>query len=408
MQISKGMILGLVALLILIGSPVKAETLDSGKFDSNQALIIQTKFNLLTIDDLVKRDIVTNEVGIKERSHYLEILNSKLGQKLEAAFVYDLAAKYEKQNQDKTGVFNKIAEYISFTNIILFIAATMIALGAGWIFFFHILPLIKPIIPNFVYEIIIYIISSSLINQGLKTNNVYLGLIGCLGLLGGLIYTNYRHEDGISEFSKLIKINQFSLNALILTAAWGYVAIIMESKLIGLLTVASFEAFLGFSVMVLPFCYVIGFKNDQVIPRAMMTSVFLLIVYFAMLNSPALAPYLEIFSKGILYMASFVYFIGLLITSSKYYLNDKDPGYFWMQILTIASGVGAMYIGSVMNAPELRGIGGTFFFLYLIDKYIEIPGLARHWAWGTFIFGLFLYGSAMFMKAHPSYFLFTA
>jgi hypothetical protein len=165
------------------------------------------------------------------------------------------------------------------------------------------------------------------------------------------------------------------------------------------------ESFLGFSVWVLPLCYVIGFRDKQVIPRAMVTSVFLLVIYFIMQNSAVAAPYFTIFSKGIVYMATFVYFIGLLITSSRYYLSKNDPSYLWMQLLTIVSGVAAMYVGSVFDAPELRGVGGTFFFLYILEKYAEIPRITKHWAWGTFGFGLLLYGLAMFMKAHPVYFL---
>ncbi len=63
-----------------------------------------------------------------------------------------------------------------------------------------------------------------------------------------------------------------------------------------------------------------------------------------------------------------------------------------------------MFIGSIWNIGPLQGIGGTFFFLYIIDKYFEIPAWKKHWAIATLGFGIMLYVSTLIMRAYPTYF----
>ena len=44
-----------------------------------------------------------------------------------------------------------------------------------------------------------------------------------------------------------------------------------------------------------------------------------------------------------------------------------------MQVITIVAGMAAIGAGSLFDIPQLLGIGGTFFVLYLIEKPFEIP-----------------------------------
>src|SRR5690606_30204777 len=88
-----------------------------------------------------------------------------------------------------------------------------------------------------------------------------------------------------------------------------------------------------------------------------------------------------VFGSGMLFVGTFVYHCGLLIVSSKYYLREIDGHYWSLQAVTVLSGIAALYIGSVYELGMLRGISGTFFCLYVLEKYFEIPWKNVGWAW---------------------------
>lgn len=394
--------------LILVSSMVSFAKADDRLNTKNvPQIVIQAKYSLMTVDDFEKRGVITSEVATAERERFLLVAETAVGKKIGLAGVFELGTEYESKYY-KPGIFNVMKEYIAGVDTWLFFASLFIVIGGGGFFFVYIFPILYRFIPKFVYEVIIYGVCIALINQGHSTDNIYLGVIGSLGLLGALIFTNYIHERLLGALYDSTRIDPVSINALILTFAWAYIAILLKSKLIGLFAVIAFETFLGFSVLVLPLCYCIGFRDKQVIPRAMMTSVFLLLIYFPMASNVELGQYFQIFSKGIWYMATFVYFIGLLIVSSRYYLGPNDPSYLAMQLLFLVSGLAAIYLSTILNIPELRGIGGTFFMLWIIEKYTDWPGLREHWLLGTFGLGLLMYGLGMFAKAHPAYFLLSA
>jgi hypothetical protein len=103
-------------------------------------------------------------------------------------------------------------------------------------------------------------------------------------------------------------------------------------------------------------------------------------------------------------MGPFVYFLGILILASKWYFEDLR--YLLMQVICVASGVLALWLGSVYGMPMLLGIGGTLFYLYIIEKYYEIPWECTGWAWSLLGLAGILYGFAVFAQAHPQYFIF--
>lgn len=58
--------------------------------------------------------------------------------------------------------------------------------------------------------------------------------------------------------------------------------------------------------------------------------------------------------------------------------------------------------------PTLSGVGGTFFYLYIIELCYEIPWRGAGWAWSLAGLAGLLYGFAWFAQQHPQYFLFSA
>ena len=70
--------------------------------------------------------------------------------------------------------------------------------------------------------------------------------------------------------------------------------------------------------------------------------------------------------------------------SNRWYkpLNKQVLRYVGMQVVTIISGMAGFHVGSTFHIGPLLGVGGTFFCLYLLEKYYEIPwkGVGDFWS----------------------------
>ena len=144
-----------------------------------------------------------------------------------------------------------------------------------------------------------------------------------------------------------------------------------------------------------------------------MASLLILAAYLAVRIVPnSLPEFIKLFDTGCLFMGAFVYYLGLLVMSNKWYACPKVADgernvsrYLLMQVVTIASGFAAFYIGSTFNIGSLLGIGGTFFTIYLLEKYYEIPWKGVGWAWSLLGVALALYFFVGFATQNPQYFI---
>ncbi|HEY4487067.1 MAG TPA: hypothetical protein VJB70_05080 [Candidatus Paceibacterota bacterium] len=242
----------------------------------------------------------------------------------------------------------------------------------GWLFE------IFKYIPKEVYEVLGYLASVSLIVWAYwlsETNQVWPLLGGCLLLGAMLVITSIVH--------KLKENYQRFFGTLFLV--WGAVALFYQSDYVGFITVAAFMGMLGFSAFVIPCGYVVGFRDKDTLSSATSAAFFTLIGFVALRIVGKDVPYIHVFEQGALWLGSFVGFLGLLIASSKWYYNRAS--YPLMQIITILAGMVAIGIGSVFDIPQLLGIGGTFFVLYLIERPFEIPAQSMV---GYALIGLFV------------------
>ena len=185
------------------------------------------------------------------------------------------------------------------------------------------------------------------------------------------------------------------------------IALLYESTAIGFITILALAAYLGFFIATQPGIYVLGFTSRSLLPRAVLSSLILLVFYVTIRLSGIEFPYFSIFAPGVLFVGTFVYFLGLLIWSSKWYSRRQQSEYIALQPITITSGAIALYLGAVGQIPQLQGIGGTFFFLYVIEKYFELPWSQKNIVWATFGLSTLLFSAAWIMKQYPEYFLFV-
>jgi hypothetical protein len=298
------------------------------------------------------------------------------------------------------GEWEHIKGVLTFTNVIIVASAFFLVIALVWLtrlYLWHIMMSMGPI----AHEILIYSLCAILIVLAYKLGpqrQLFFLVPSALGLFGGFYYTRYRHSFKVSEGK-----SNSSLLAFFTATAWAILAVCFCSQVIGFLTVLAFFVGVGFSVIVLPGVVGLGFENDDVMPRATMAAAVLLLVHIVTMISPGFMPWwYQYFGFGVAFLGTFVYFLGLLIMSNRFYSKDN---WIIINIITIISGVAALYLGNVYSIPLLSGIGGTFFALYIIELYYEIPWEGAGWAWSLLGLAGILYGYAWFAQRHPQLFL---
>jgi hypothetical protein len=370
--------------------------------------LIEIKYSLATVDDLPARGILSASAAEGEREYYLSKASHILGTPVERVQLLRLLDRLDRsQPAEDLGIQQRFKGFLTFVNIIWVLSSILLVIALAWLTKLYLLPILKRI-PAVVYERLVYIVCWVFIigaYRFAKGIDQFIALPGCLGLVGAMTFSHTLHKDRLEKFFKRNRLDPFTVNSFILFLIWMVVAIIYQSSLIAFIAVIALEAFLGFSVVVLPLCVAIGFTEKSIIPRAMAAS-FLLLVFYVLLRMTGIElPYFGIFSAGALFMGPFVYFIGLLIVSSKLYKHANAHHYLGLQILTIVSGLLALFIGSVWQISQLQGIGGTLFFLYLLEKYFELPWQKKGWAWATLGLAVILYLGSLVTRQYPHYFL---
>lgn len=291
------------------------------------------------------------------------------------------------------GAWEKVKGVITFANIVGVTAAFLLVIAIGWLMRLYLLTFILWLGPS-LHQAFIYLFSIVLILLGTQVAPEYQNLVilpGCLGIMGGLFYS-------LSYFDP-----QNWIPALILAIAWGIVAWCYGSQVVGFISVLAFFAAIGFSAMLWPGVIAVGFTDEDATARGTITAFLFTVVHVLSYMLPFPSWYAT-FAPGVAFIGIFVYFLGLLIVSSKHYLRDHG-NYLLMQIVTIVSGVAALYFGSTLGITMLLGIGGTFFYIYIFEKYYEIPWRGAGWAWSLLGLSGMLYAFAVFAKGHPQYFI---
>ncbi len=393
-------VLAVLCLFLAFNSPIRARAQDSPADDRLRQIYIQ----ILTIDDLQARAVLTPTEAETQRDYYLAQTEAIAGTRLTYA---DLTARFANDSAAPPagGFFN-------FVNIIWFIASALIVVALFRLTHLYLLPILRRI-PLRVYEKLLYLACIASMLAGLAFEpriGQFIALPGCLGLIGARafsIYLNLRHlaKDIPAEKAHVILEAIAQMNALILFVVWTINALAYQSSILGFIAVMALQAALGFSAIVMPLCYFIGFHNKEAIPRTMAASLLLVLIYAGVYIAGLRGTYFDVFAPGVYVMGTLAYFVGVLIVSSRFYADTRRR-WLQMQALAIISGVVALFIGSVWQIEAIQGIGGTFFFLYLIERYLEIPGLGKRWAWALLGLGILLYMASLVITQYPQFFIF--
>lgn len=344
----------------------------------------EAAMHLQTIDDLKARNVLTPEQAQAQEQYYLGFASKAAGHEMTRA---DVAKWGSREGYSLLG------------RIFAILAGLLVFLGACYLFRDFIAAM-----PKELWELVAYGGSVYLL---FFTDSLTCWVLGGLLLAATLAFTLKVHfESGSYRFGG-------SIVSAVLTVVLAFAAMSHSNVWLGFMAVMALESFLGFSVIVTPMCYCVGFDKDDNIVRATCSSFVLLLIglgikQFHLADS---TPALQVFEAGLLFMGSLVFFIGMLIITTKWYRSSNGRSgaahYTILNVLMIAAIFASIFFGQTYGVSVLRGMAVAFLIFWVLDKSIEIAVTARSVALGFLLGGGALYGASWFCMNHTEYLLFT-
>ncbi len=451
-----------LALSIILLAPASAycEQLNPEQILGTRA--IQNK--IAVVQDLLDHNLITRQEAEKASNFYCEQVTQIVGHTVKAEQISALTA--EAKNNAGFGVF---------LNSVIILAGFILLLSGIGLITYYLRDILKSL-PSSFYECASYIATGFLLSAGMLGKSfsilfltidplwfVVPGAFAFAGCVNLSYYLHWRHPHKAKTTNSVEKqpVQEvffgpgfFTFPTVLFalcTLVWGGMAICYHQAFpqagiphfIAFIAVMALQSFLGFSVITAPGCIALGWGQKDKVPKSTLASFILLVAYLGtILSGTALPEATKLFQTGCLFMGAFVYYLGLLVMSNKWYCwpnsykfqqklesqqkNDSQEEresqekrllemkliagqqrtrYLIMQAITIISGVAAFYIGNSFHIGSLLGIGGTFFVIYLLEKYYEIPWKGVGWAWSLLGVAIALYFFVGFAGQHPQYFI---
>jgi hypothetical protein len=418
----------LVAVMLMLFIPVSAQAAD--QMNHEQIVSIEQLHNKLSVlQELTERKLITPQEAETANTFYCDRGAQILGHSVTPEQINELASSAPKAEGFRL-----------FLNSVIVLAGITLLLAAVGLIAYYLRDLLKSL-PAIFYELCAYVATAGLLLGAyfakpfefwsITFQPLWMIVPAALAFCGCIILTHWLHwlKDKVSATTD--KSNHvyagpglFSFPTVLsglCAIVWSGIAICFHQAFpasgiphfVAFIAVIAWQSFLGFSFVTLPGCIILGWQKNEQVVRSTMASLLILAVYLAVRILPNSVPeFIRLFETGCLFMGAFVYYLGLLVMSNKWYACPKVADgernvsrYLLMQVVTIASGFAAFYIGSTFNIGSLLGIGGTFFTIYLLEKYYEIPWKGVGWAWSLLGVALALYFFVGFASQNPQYFI---
>jgi hypothetical protein len=380
------------AVLLAAGAASAQQAADPGA----ASRLAEARHGVIAVQQLRDAGVITQSQADEGTKRYLAEASAAAGRSMTVQEIVAMPETAPAPAPQLTAL-QRFAGLVTFVNILWVIAIALGVVCFAFLFGSYVVELVKLLVhvPLAFYEVVFYAGSLALMIWGRTLSAEvapYVGLTGCLLFGAAVLFTAKAHKS-------------LNLGGAIVSAtmclAWSIAALSYGSSLLGFIAVAALMSAFGFSVLVMPLAYCIGFKDEASVGRGTAAAFAVLTAYVVTRALGADPSILRVFESGGLFLGSFVGYLGLLITSSRWY-DGKNRNYVLFQIGTIVAGIAALLVGSVFGIGELQKIGGTFFVLYLVEKMIEIPARsARGYAALGLCASGAIYGFCMFVKANP-------
>ncbi|WP_153009648.1 hypothetical protein [Mastigocoleus testarum] len=350
--------------------------------------------HVLTIDDLEARSVIPSEIANQQRQFYAVQASKIRG---ESVTVTNL------RNWNRFKALFRVQTIAKVLAVIVSIIGALFFLGGvlsriSWM----IIAIVKELlakIPIPVYEVIFCVAGAYLMLflEGLSPN-----LFGALIFFLSLLLFHGKKTCDLSLDSE-IKADFVSGMCLVIYAgsAWWN-----QSIAVAVLASLAFIAFFGFKLIAGPLSLLIGFDSEDKAGQGTFAAGCLM-SFGIILTQNYLPSSIDVFQTGALFAGTFVYFLGMTILSSKWVASKN----YWLRnVITFVSGLAMIWAATSLELGMVNAIAGTFFVLFIMDKYVELCTL---WVKDEISFGASLLGAGLagfglirVIELHPQYFIF--
>ena len=357
--------------------------------------------HILTVDDLESRHVISPELGDTQRQFYADQASSFRGETLTV---------------DDLRHWNQFKALFRIQVMVRVLAVMVSVLGTGLLCFGVIKQLFQVLsgiflaivltivdflktIPIAVYKVFFCGIGVCLmfLLEGLTPN--FLGAV-IFFLSLGLLHKKENWKAFFQDFEKEIRLVSGVCCAVYAGAAWWN-----QSITLGVLASLAFVAFFGFVLLAGPLTIIIGFNSTDKAGQGTFAAA-CLTIFGLFLTQHYLPRSLDVFQTGALFTGTFVYFVGMVILSSKWVAKEM----YWLRnLVTFLSGPLLIWVATSLDIGMVNAIAGTFFVVFLMDKYVEFCTL---WVKNTIGFGAALLGTGLIgfglmqvLDVYPQYFI---
>lgn len=260
------------------------------------------------------------------------------------------------------------AGFITWTNILMVFALIVGTVSFIFLFgraIFRLMAIFK-VIPVSLYEFFGYALAGGLLATpslfDISDSKTWFIVPGALLVAGMVLLTAKIHK---------LKENP-PRYFMTLTILWGALAYYHQEPILGFATVAAFMAFMGFSIIITPLAYFIGFKDEETLSRAGGAGLLISIVLvLERLFVPAGVPQLDIFRTGMLWLGPFVFALSMLIRANRWMITEKQS-WLGMQLMAFGAFFMLMSAGANLQIEAMLNVGTGFMILYVLEKPLEI------------------------------------
>ena len=169
-----------------------------------------------------------------------------------------------------------------------------------------------------------------------------------------------------------------------------------------------FYAMIGFKIIADSLCYIVGFKNEDDLNKCKLLSLIVTLLYIytnSIYKHTNVRLYLEPFYYEIYVFGILLYFLTLLVSSSRLYSSGiYSTNYILNQQIIIVSSLISLYISAVhLNNDSMYNVTLTFAVLYSIEKIGEMNMWKGYTTVMIFFFFVGLYCLALWLNLHPEF-----
>ncbi|MEK7627872.1 MAG: hypothetical protein AAB421_00430 [Patescibacteria group bacterium] len=265
----------------------------------------------------------------------------------------------------------RVLGWFSWMGFLKTLGVTALTVGIGGLFWHWLVPIVTALwkVLEKVIDIAALLASAALIASGHITPDAY----KLWPVLGGSI------AFGASTLLFIVLRNIKGTNPAglyaFLALVWGGVAVFYGMSEVGFLTMAAVMGVLGYTVVVSPFCYGFGFKDDDQIATGSSAALLILSAYTVQhIFFPGAPAWVKVFAPGAFWLGSLVSFTGILIMSNVWYGRGAErSNYGLMQAVALVIYLGGVFAGMTFGINPLAGMAGFFFVFWVAAKFIEIP-----------------------------------